>query len=187
MIVNSAGFAFQNVNQLREVDSLAYMIGVATEPCELLHDADYMLTLMSTEYEVEDCALYPADVARMKNQWPTGYHPIAPVSVCNSWSPIAWLLALLPEPRFAAKGKYGLAIAEWDLSNVRRLKWEYDDNADIKHLSTILRRMSELSTVEGLVHIVAKPGWSYSDAIDSLCDFSENEIAQLGMVVWKRC
>jgi hypothetical protein len=172
--------------------TLAYLVGlvnseehVARKPGTARYDILYPLS------EVGGQPVSPKELLAMQAEiLPENYLPQTPVMFVRRWSPVVAMLQKGFEPvtlaRDTRNAPTAVATGIWRPGMVDEAKSILDCVTDEELFWAIMIKVFERAKDLGwLVNIIAQVGWSYEDQIGSLQDWSEEEIAQTGRVLWK--
>jgi hypothetical protein len=175
-----------------EVDTLAYLIGlvdsekhVAGNPFKARYDILYPLS------EGEGQVVSPEDLVGMQAEFlPSNYLPQTPVMFARRWSPITALLEKGFKPfslaRDARNAPTAVAAGIWRPGIVEAAKDILDCTTDEELFWAIMSKVFDRARDrDWLVSIIAEVGWSYDTQVGRLQDWSDEEIAQTGRVLWK--
>ncbi len=174
------------------VDTLAYLVGLvdsaendAANPKKARHKVLYPLS------EGESVVESPSDLIEMQSGFlPNGYYPQTPVMFVRRWSPIIAMLdkGFVPITLDRlARGPSAVASGIWEPGTVGEVKPFFNcETAEDLFWAIMSEVFARATERRFLVNLIAEPGWKYEDAIGSLHDWSDEEIAQADRILWKR-
>jgi hypothetical protein len=179
-----------NGKPMEHVNSLIYVLGLVDSPDNGITDLKILNSLLPQIYDAEELFKSPSDLLSWQEDLlPKGYFPQTPCMATAGWSPIGAML----DRKFAAiKLSRNLdflanATGVWEAKN----SWPEKTVAECKTqeelfwalLSKTFRHAKKRNM---LVSVIAKPGWDYESAINSLPPWSAEEVAVAGRILWKR-
>jgi len=118
-----------------------------------------------------------------------GFYPQTPCMVAERWSPISAMLERGIEPRILNREAKWRAVATgiWEPPKVSDVMEIESARTDESLFWAIIGKVSSLAVAKGMwISVIAKPGWDYAAAINSLPAWPTEEIAKSGRVLWKR-
>lgn len=173
--------------------SLCYLISCVDSRNHAIADPQIAKRILSWLYDMEEQAQnadhLKAGESFFDRYFRGGFHPKTPCLMVEKWSPISALLENQNDPIILERVPRALAIASGIWDPVIKFGVIENDMApsDQTFFLKILKKVSEVAIREKMfINVIAGPGWSYEHAINSLPDWSVEEVAKAGRLVWKR-
>ena len=173
--------------------SLCYLVSLADSPEHPISEALTSKRILGWLYEIEEQCV---DHAHLKAQekffdryFKGGFCPKTPVMAVKTWSPILAMLERGLEPACLNREAKILAAATgiWrPFIDNSAVETEYA-KSDEDLFWAIINEVSQLALEQKKwINIIAKPGWDYNHAVDSLPDWPAEEVEKSGRILWKR-
>jgi hypothetical protein len=166
---NAADYTFwgllnNGVQTSHPVTSLAYLVGLVDSP------------------DAQDLASRPGELS------PKAYHPLTPVMLTKSWSPISAVLEKGWKPIVLSRLAKARACASgiWNIKEIGHAAPYKECLTPEQLFWSVLSKVAEQANSRGLlVSIIACPGWSYEHG-HALSDLTFDEAKKADRVIWQR-
>jgi len=177
-------------------DSLGYLVSLVDSPSHKISDILPAKQILSWLYGIEEQApsggaLKEREQSFYSRFFAKGFQPQTPCMLVKLWSPIAAMLEREFKPlvlnRDTSKPHHRVATGIWEplaLSNSPQI--ETAKTTEELFWAIMAAVSARASNQKMWISIIAQPGWVYESAISSLPNWSAQEVAASGRVLWKR-
>jgi hypothetical protein len=173
--------------------SLCYLISCVNAASHVISSGLVARRILSWLYEMEEQARnadhLKAGEKYFDRYFDGGFYPMTPCLVSHKWSPISALLESGNDPVVLNRESRIMAVASgiWNPElKVGILGKEVPDD-DQSFFWMVIGIVSKLAMERGMfINVIARPGWSYLHAINSLPNWPAHEVAKSGRVIWRR-
>lgn len=173
-------------------DTMGYLVGLANAATHPIADPVAAKQIIRYLFDIEEQTLSAAILLESERSFcnrffPGGYEAQTPCMLAKRWSPIAAMLRHGLHPTALARESKIRATASgiWAPAKIRSVKTNEEPSEEL--FWSILAEAFARAQERGLwVSIIARPGWSYDDKINSLPDWPAEEVSKAHRIIWKR-
>jgi hypothetical protein len=172
--------------------SLCYLIGLTDSPTHKISDILVAKRILSWLYDCEEQSVSAEHLRAgekfFDRYFTGGYKPQTPCMVVNQWSPISAMLERGFEPQILNRdpGWRSVATGIWKATTADAVEIESAETGEDLFWAIIGKVSARAVERRMWLSIIAKPGWDYGTAVNSLPPWLEAEVEEADRVLWKR-